>query len=725
MEIINLETKNTSYQIGIHPHGFLFHLYYGPKTNVDTSPLLTQYFRGGHGVPYDMREDRTFSPDSLPSEYSVYGNGDYRNHALRLSEENGESAIDFRYYRHYFKNEKYSISHLPSSYKDGNEKVKSLYIELKEERLDLTLVLKYGIFYDKDIITRSVELRNNSKKNIYINKIMSASFDTLSGEYEMLHFYGRHFNEMNAEITPIRHESVRIGSRRGVSGHQHNNSCILFEKGTTDEYGSCFGFSFMYSGNFLIEAEMDQYSQTRFSIGLSDEMFSYKLSPSDIFYAPEVIMSYSHDGMSGISKAFHNFINNNVIRGKYKNAPRPILVNNWEATYFDFTGEKLVEIAKVAKEVGIEMFVLDDGWFSSRGPDTKGLGDWSVNEKKMGGTLKSVVDRINALGVKFGLWIEPEMVNEDSDLFRKHPDWAFIVPGKKPVEGRCQLVLDFTREDVREYILESICKVIDSAHIEYVKIDMNRSLCEVFSRESEYQNFGELSYRYMLGVYDFLDKLTGRYPEILFEGCSSGGARFDTGMLYYTPQIWASDNTDATERARIEYNYSYIYPSSSFSSHVSVSPNHQNGRITPIESRAMISYIGQFGYELDLTKMSLKEKDEVKEQIKTYKKYSSLIHFGDMYRSSESYNKDEYIAFNFVSKDKKEALLLVLTTNTHGNSEVRYVKTKGLKKGVIYKDTESSKEYSAEVLDYIGLPLPTKDGEYNSFIYHFVMVDIN
>lgn len=723
MEIINLETKNTSYQIGIHDHGFLFHLYYGPKTTGDTSLLLTQYFRGGHGIPYDMREDRTFSPDSLPSEYSVYGNGDYRNHALRIREENGESAMDFRYSRHYFKNEKYSIPHLPSSYKDGNEKVKSLYIEMKEMRLNITLILKYGIFYDKDIITRSVELRNNSNENIYVNKIMSASFDTLSGEYELLHFYGRHFNEMNSEITPIKHESVRIGSRRGVSGHQHNNSCILFEKGTTDEYGSCFGFSFMYSGNFLIEAEMDQYSQTRFSIGLSDEMFSYKLKDGEIFYTPEVIMSYSGNGTDDLSKTFHNFINNNVVRGKYKNAPRPILVNNWEATYFDFTGEKLVEIAKEAKEAGIDMFVLDDGWFGERGPDTKGLGDWFPNEKKLGGTLKSVVDEINNLGVKFGLWIEPEMVNEDSDLYREHPDWAFIVPGKKPVEGRCQLVLDFTRKDVREYILQSICKVIDSANIEYVKIDMNRSLCEVFSKEWDYQNFGELCYKYMLGVYDFLQQLTSRYPEILFEGCSSGGARFDTGMLYYTPQIWASDNTDAVERARIEYNYSYIYPPSCFSSHVSVSPNHQNGRITPLESRAMISYIGQFGYELDLTKLSFEEKNEIKKEIKFYKDNCKLIHYGDMYRSSREDKMNELISFNFVSKDKNEVLLFVLTTNTHGNSEVTYVKFKGLDPEKKYVNICDDKVYSGVLLNYIGLPLPIREGEYNSFIYHLVSTD--
>lgn len=716
MNIISLETKNTTYQIGIHDHGFLFHLYYGPKTKGDTSLLLTKYFRGGHGVPYDMREDRTFSPDALPMEYSIYGNGDYRSHALRVREEDGTSAIDCRYVSHKFYDYKYSIPGLPASYGEA----KTLEIITRDERVNVDVILRYGIFYEEDVITRTVEIRNNSSSPIFINKVMSLSLDMLTGNYELIHFWGKHFNEMNEERTPIGHESLRIGSQRGVTGHQHNNGVLLVEKDTSEDYGNAYAFSLVYSGNFLIEAEKDQYSTMRFQMGIGDEGLDYRLETSSSFYAPEAIMAFSPEGMGGVSYKISSFIREHICRGKYKKIRRPIIVNNWEATYFDFTGKKLIEIAREAANLGIEMFVLDDGWFGSRGPDTKGLGDWFVNEEKMGGPLRSVVDSINKMGVKFGLWIEPEMVNEDSLLFKEHPDWAFIVPGKPPVEGRCQLVLDFTRLDVRTYILEKICNVIDSANIEYVKIDMNRSICEIFSHEKQWQNFGELSYRYTLGVYDFLDKLTSRYPNILFEGCSSGGARFDAGLMYYTPQIWTSDNTDCVERARIQYAASYIYPISTFGSHVSAIPNHQNGRITPLSSRANVAMNGNFGYELDLTKMTEKEKEEVKEEIIQFKEYWPLIHNGRLYRDTKYEEKDELIAWNYVNEDNSEALLFVIKTNTHGNSDVSYVKCKGLDKASMYK--LNGKEYSGATLSFIGIPLPIENGEYLSYCYHLERV---
>lgn len=721
MQPITLNTKNTTYQIGINNKGFLLHLYYGPRANGNMSNLLTYSFRAGHGTPYDYKENPTFSCDFSPQEYSCQGSGDYRNHAFRIHNEKGIAGCDLRYKDSRIYDGKYSIPNLPASY--GENDVKTCEIILEDTHTNVELVLRYGVFYEEDVITRSVEVRNNGSKNIYINKVMSASMDFLTGEYDLIHFYGRHFNEMNFERTRIGHEAISIGSRRGVSSHQHNAFGILAGRDTDEDHGPCYGLSLMYSGNFKLEAEQDQYSQTRVSMGISDEMFDYCLGPGESFYAPEVIMAYSDSGLGHLSHIYHRFIRNHICRGKYKNIRRPILVNNWEATYFNFTGEKLIEIVKVAKELGIEMFVLDDGWFGSRDWDDKGLGDWVVNEEKMGGPLKNIVDQINDLGLKFGLWIEPEMVNENSNLYRAHPDWAFQIPGKKPVLGRTQLVLDFTRKEVRDGIFDQITKVIDSANIEYIKMDMNRSLCDLYSHGADKQNFGEIIYRYVLGVYEFIDRLQTRYPDILIEGCSSGGARFDAGMMYYTPQIWTSDNTDAIERLKIQYGASFGYPVSVVGSHISAVPNHQNGRVTDINTRAVVAMSGNFGYELDLTKLDEDDKAKIKEHISAFKKDWNLIHNGTYYRVTGCRESNEYVAWNMVSDDKKEALLNVVTTNTHGNSLVIYVKCKGLDEGKTYYCEETQDSYAASVLASIGIPLPQVSGEYKAFQFHFKQVD--
>ena len=718
MQQIALNTKNTTYQIGINEKGFLLHLYYGPSAQADMSNLLTYSFRGGHGTPYDYKANPVFSCDFSPQEYSCQGSGDYRNHAFRMHDEKGIAGCDLRYKEHQIYDGKYSISGLPASYGDG--KVWTCEILLEDKRAEVEVVLKYGVFYEEDIITRSVEVRNVGQKNIYLNKVMSASFDFITGEYDLIHFYGRHFNEMNFERTPVGHEAIAIGSRRGFSGHQHNAFGILAGRDTDEDHGACYGFSLMYSGNFRLEAEQDQYSQTRVQMGLSDEVFDYCLKSGEKFYAPEVIMAYCNSGLTKLSQMYHHFIREHVCRGKFKKERRPILVNNWEATYFSFTGEKLIEIAKEAKNLGIEMFVLDDGWFGARDWDDKGLGDWVVNEEKMGGTMASVVDQINELGLKFGLWIEPEMVNENSDLYRTHPDWALQIPGKLPVLGRTQLVLDFTRDEVIDGVFDQITKVIDSANIEYIKMDMNRSLCDMYSHTADYQNFGELMYKYVLGVYKFLEKLEARYPEMLIEGCSSGGARFDAGMMYYTPQIWTSDNTDAIERLNIQYGASFGYPVSVVGSHISAVPNHQNGRVTEINTRAVVAMSGNFGYELDLTKLSDEDKELIKEQIIAFKKDWNLIHNGTYYRVTGKREQNEYVAWNMVSDDQKEALLNVVTTNTHGNRLIIYVKCKGLAVDKTYYCEELQQSFAGSVLGEIGIPLTEVEGEYHAFQYHFV-----
>ena len=543
--------------------------------------------------------------------------------------------------------------------------------------------------------------------------------DFLTGDFSLIHFWGRHNNEMYTEITPVRHELISIGSRRGVSGHQHNPFVVLTEKSCTEEHGLCYGLSLVWSGNFTIQAEQDQLSQTRVQAGVSDEMFCYPVKGGESFYAPEVILSCSGHGWTGLSHRYHHFIRENICRGVWKKQRRPVLVNNWEATYFDFNGKKLLEIAREAASAGIEMFVLDDGWFGNRGPDDRGLGDWYVNEEKMGGTLDSVVKQIKALGLKFGIWFEPEMVNENSRLYREHPDWALTIPGKPPVLGRTQLVLDFSRQEVRDAIFDQVSAVIDSAQIDYIKVDMNRSICEAYSYGAAYQNFGTVCYRYMLGVYEFFDRLSRRYPDMLIEGCSSGGGRFDAGMMCYTPQIWASDNSDAIERLKIQYGVSFGYPVSVVGSHVSAVPNHQNGRITDIDTRAVVAMSGNFGYELDLTKLSGQEKARIRQQIDLFKENWDIIHNGLYYRDSDILEERDYTAWNFVSADKSKALLNVVTTDAHGNDRVHYVRCRGLEEDALYVCQETGAALSGSLLGLIGIPLPIEPGEYHAYMYHF------
>ena len=527
---------------------------------------------------------------------------------------------------------------------------------------------------------------------------------------------------MSMEKTTVGHSCISIGSRRGVTGHQHNSFAILAEKGADEDHGACYGFSLMYSGNFLLEAEQDQYNQVRIQTGLSDERLDYLLDIQESFFAPEVILSFSADGFARLSHIYHSFIRNHVCRGPYKLKRRPILINNWEATYFNFTGDKLFEIASEAAALDIEMFVLDDGWFGHRGPDDRGLGDWYVNKEKMGGELSEIVAKIHSLGMKFGLWIEPEMVNRNSDLYRAHPDWALQIPGKPPVLGRNQLVLDFTRKDVRKAIFEQIAAVIDSADIEYIKMDMNRSICEVYSACSEWQNYGEYCYKYVLGVYDFLSRLQERYPGMLIEGCSSGGARFDAGMMYYAPQIWLSDNTDAIERLRIQYGASFGYPVSVVGSHVSTVPNHQNGRITGIDTRAAVAMAGNFGYELDPTQLSAADKEKIKRQIAAFCADWEIIHNGRYYRVTDQSQNNPCAVWNMVSADQGQALLQIVTINStgtpFGNPIVYYARCKGLDAAGTYLCRENGLCYSGNELMFLGIPVPAAEEEYAAFRFH-------
>ena len=710
-----IQTKNTTYQMQVDPYGFLLHLYYGKKTDGSCMDyLLTYYDRGFSGNPFDAGDDRTYSMDALPQEYPSYGTGDYRSTALIVENADGSTACDLRYRSHHIFNGKYKIPGLPAVYADETES-QTLEIVMEDAVTGVEVTLQYGVLPDYDVITRSEKIVYRGEGKICIRKAQSACLDFVQGKYDLLTFYGRHAMERTMQREPVTHGSHVIGSVRGTSSHQYNPMMILADEHTTDQYGNCYAMSFVYSGNFKGETLKDQFGQTRALMGLQDEMFSYPLAEGETFYTPEVLLTFSGSGMNLLSQNLHRCIRQHICRGKYKESVRPVLVNSWEAAYFDFDGDTLYELAKEAKNAGIDMLVLDDGWFGKRDDDNSGLGDWFVNEKKLGGTLGDLIKKINDLGVKFGIWVEPEMISEDSDLYREHPDWALTIPGRNPVHARNQLVLDFSRKEVVDHIFDQICKVLDQGNIEYVKWDMNRSLMDVFSRVTEDQ--GRVMYDYVLGLYDFLERIVTRYPDLLIEGCSGGGGRFDAGMMYYTPQIWCSDNTDALDRLQIQYGTSFGYPVSAVGSHVSAVPNHQTGRITSLHTRGVVAMAGTFGYELNLGKLSEEEKQEIRLQVEEYRKFAPLIQTGLYYRLSDP-AREEYAAWAFVSEDQKEVLLNVVLQEIHGNMTVNYVKLQGLKCSAIYRDTETGKSYNGAALMEAGIPMPVEMGEFKAYQMH-------
>ena len=712
-----IQTKNTTYQMQVDRFGFLLHLYYGKKTDGSCMDyLLTYYDRGFSGNPYDAGSDRTYSMDALPQEYPSYGTGDYRSTALIIENADGSTACDLRYRSHRISNGKYKIPGLPAVYADETES-QTLEIVMEDTVTGVEVTLLYGVLPDYDVITRSVKIAYHGEGRLTIQKAQSACLDFVHGKYDLLTFYGRHAMERTMQREAITHGSHVIGSVRGTSSHQYNPMMILADESTTDRQGSCYAMSFVYSGNFKGETLKDQFGQTRALLGLQDEMFAYPLAAGEAFYTPEVILSFSGNGMNQLSQNLHRCIRQHICRGKYKESIRPVLVNSWEAAYFDFDGDTLYELAKEAKNVGIDMLVLDDGWFGKRDDDNSGLGDWFVNEKKLGGTLGDLIKKINGLSVKFGIWVEPEMISEDSDLYREHPDWALTIPGRNPVHARNQLVLDFSRKEVVDHIFNQLCKVLDQGNIEYVKWDMNRSLMDVFSREAKDQ--GRVMYDYVLGLYDFLERIVTRYPDLLIEGCSGGGGRFDAGMMYYTPQIWCSDNTDALDRLQIQYGTSFGYPVSAVGSHVSAVPNHQTGRVTSLHTRGVTAMAGTFGYELNLGKLSEEEKTEIRLQVEEYRKFAPLIQTGLYYRLSDP-AKEEYAAWAFVSEDQKEVLLNVVMQEIHGNMTVNYVNLQGLKSSAVYRDMKTGKIYNGAALMEAGIPMPVEMGEFKAYQMYLV-----
>ena len=715
--LFQLITDNTEYQMKADKYGVLKHLWYGEKTGCDMEYLQSYPDVGFSGNIYDAGNDRTYSLDTLPLEYACDGVGDYRITGAAAVHPDGSCALDLRYKSYRISKGKYSIKGLPAVYADESES-ETLEIVLKDKYSDIEVTLRYGVLPKLDIITRCASAANNTNEPVILTKAASLCLDIPHGEWEWVHFHGRHAMERLTERMPLCHGIQESSSTRGTSSHHQNPTVLLCSPDCTETSGSCIGAALMYSGSFQTKIQLDQMEQVRLVMGINPELFRWELKPSEVFDTPEVIMSYSSNGMEKLSHNFHKVIREHVCRGKYKLAERPVLINNWEATYFDFNEEKILKIAEQAAALGVDMLVLDDGWFGKRNDDCSGLGDWFVNEKKLCGGLGSLAEKIKKMGMKFGLWFEPEMVSEDSELYRTHPEWAIQIPSRKPIRSRYQLVLDMTNPEVREYLFNSISNILRSAGISYVKWDMNRSICDLYTPCLSAEDQGEISHRYVLGLYELLERLTSEFPDVLFEGCSGGGGRFDAGMLYYCPQIWCSDDTDAYERTKIQYGTSFFYPVSAVGSHVSAVPNHQTGRTTPIETRAVTAMAGSFGYELDLNTLSDSEKQEVRKQITRFKKYGRLIHNGLYYRLSDPMN-DKFAVWEFVSEDKKEVLVNGVIFRTEPNRTQYLIKLRGLLPDADYRLDDSGGVYKGSALMNGGILLPKSWGDNYPVEMHF------
>ena len=713
--LFTLQTLDSTYQMKVDDHGVLLHTYYGaPADETDFSYLIGPEDRGFSGQPGDEKKDRTYSMDYYPLEYPVQGNGDFRVKALKAGFEGEVPALDLRFISYELEKGKYSLPGLPALFEAEAGEVETLKITLKDRLEEIYVTLFYGVFEKKNVITRAASIENRSGKNVTLKRALSLGLDFMEGDMDLIHFYGKHAGERQFERRNLPHGITEISSSRGTSSHHHNPFVILCDKDTTEDFGNAYGVSFIYSGGFKIQMEKDQVDGIRLVCGLDDEEFLWKLAPGETFVTPEAALSYSEKGLTVLSDQFQKAYHANLIRSPWKDKKRPTLVNNWEATYFGFDAEKLLKIAGEAADLGLDMLVLDDGWFGKRNDDNSGLGDWFVNEKKLGCTMKELVDRVNALGLKFGIWLEPEMVSEDSDLYRTHPDWVLQIPGREPNRSRNQLVLDLSRKEVREYMKKFIDDTLSCANISYVKWDMNRSVDNVYSAADPTLSQGAIRHKYVLGLYEVMEDMLTRHTDLLLEGCSGGGGRFDAGMLYYAPQIWCSDNTDAIERLRIHYGTSFGYPMSSVSAHVSVCPNHQNGRVTPFKTRGICAMQGSFGYELDLSKLSEEDKAEARRQITVYNENWELFQSGSYYRLNSPMENHDYTAWSYVSKDQRKASLSVIYTDLHGNPKPVRVKLKGLKKDVSY-DVDGT-VYTGAALMRGGLLIPKPSCNYDSYM---------
>lgn len=716
-KIFTLETDHTMYQMQADAYGVLRHLWYGAKTGCDMSYLQDYPDVGFSGNIYAAGNDRTYSLDTLPLEYAGAGVGDFRVPAVAAVHADGSSALDLRYYSHTVKPGKYGIEGLPAVYAAEDE-AETLEVVLRDTASAVEVTLLYAVLPALDLVTRCARIRNLGETPVTLTKAASLCLDISRGSWEWVHFHGRHAMERQMERRLLFHGIQEIGSTRGTSSHHQNPTVLLCTPDCTETAGACIGAALVYSGSHQTRLECDQLGQVRMVMGIHPDLFRWELKAGETFSTPEVMLSYSDTGLETLSHHFHQAIREHICRGKYQLAERPVLINNWEATYFGFDTEKILHIAEEAARLGVDMLVLDDGWFGKRDDDCSGLGDWFVNETKLSGGLHDLVEKIKGMGMRFGIWFEPEMISEDSDLYRKHPDWAIRIPDRAPMRSRYQLVLDMANPEVQEYLFRVMSDVLHSADISYVKWDMNRSISDWYTRTLPADRQGEMPHRYVLGLYALLERLTAAFPDVLFEGCSGGGGRFDAGMLYYCPQIWCSDDTDAYERTKIQYGTSFFYPVSAVGSHVSTVPNHQTGRITPFETRGTVAMAGSFGYELDLNLLSDGEKQEVAEQIRQFKTYGLLIHNGKYYRLTNPMAEDAAL-WEFAAQDGSEVLVQGMLFHAEANVLRRTVQLRGLDAEKRYRLDGTEQVYTGAALMAGGVLLPKAWGDYTPVTMHF------
>lgn len=711
-EIFYLEGKNVTYAFFVNKSRYLEHLYFGERIGRDD-------------IRYTAAEGRTafeaYPPEkcayNLKSpELSFFGLGDYKEPTVQVQNPGGDRISELLFDGYEILSEKPRIKGMPSM--SGGE---TLLIHLKDTVTDFAADLYYTIYDDADVIARRAVYKNGGNCSVDLLRAYSFAFGLPAGKYDMLSLYGGWAAERHIERVPLHHGVVSIDSKRASSSAPLNPFMAILEPETTETFGNAYGFSLVYSSSYVLKAEVCSSGEVQITGGINDFDFSWLLEPAAEFETPEIVIAYSSEGIGGMSREFHTAYRNHLINTRFVNSERPIVINNWEATYFNFNNEKLMQIVDAAANTGIDTFVLDDGWFGKRENETTGLGDWYANTEKLEGGLKTIIDYVHAKGMKFGLWFEPEMISEDSDLYRGHPDYAIKIPGRAACLCRNQFMLDLTRDEVRDYIVQSVNRVLSENRIEYVKWDYNRNVTESYSLGREAGRQREFAHRYALGLYDICERIVNANPNVFFEGCSGGGARFDPAMLQYFPQIWTSDDTDAEERARIQYGTSIVYPLSAMSCHVSVCPNHQTGRSTPMQTRVDIAHLGATGYELNIAQMDEEGLKGIKAAIAEYREYAGLIREGDLYRIDDPHTSN-YLTVMVVSKDKSNALLLTYRRMGRPNSETKRIKLQGLDKNKHYRIAEQNTVVSGATLMAVGMPVRYPYGDFGTYKLHLTEV---
>ncbi len=706
--VFHLQTASTSYIMAVVDGKYLSHVYWGRK--MDTPDMDNALIK--RWIVFSPLNGEGWSLDFLRQEYPVGCGTDYREPAVSALYADGSRTVELHYDSYRIVSGKPKPDGMPATYVESDDEADTLEIVLRDRLGGMSVVLQYTAFRDLDVITRSARVVNESESTIIIEKAVSASVDFEGAAYDMITLPGAWARERHIERAPLRSGVQTVESRRGASSHQANPFFALVSHGATEDYGDVYGFNLVYSGNFTAGTEVDQLFRARAWIGINDYDFAWRLEGGESFQTPEAVMVYSAKGLGEMSRTYHRLYRTRLVRGKYRDAQRPILANNWEATYFDFDEDKIVALAKEAADLGIELLVLDDGWFGRRNSDNCSLGDWYVNTAKLPGGIAQLARRVNECGVKFGLWFEPEMVCPDSDLYRAHPDWCIHVPGRERTETRNQLTLDLSRPEVCDYIVDAVCGVLDSANISYVKWDMNRHMSALGSAGLPAERQKEMPHRYMLGLYSVMERIVSSHPDVLFESCSGGGGRFDPGILYYMPQTWTSDNTDAVDRLRIQYGTSLVYPVSAMGAHVSAVPNHQVGRVTSLKMRGDVAMSGNFGYELDLTAFTDEEKAQVRAQVAMYKDLRTFVQAAKMYRVESPFEGNR-TAWVFVSEDGNDVFAAWFRVLAEYNIGVRRMRFAGLEEDAVYTDTSDGRTYTGAELMNIGLVVDLQ-GDYQS-----------